>query len=76
MSASSELLAAAVGYRARATPGDIHLAECLEQAAHNAAARESAWEVAGYSTQEQTQLAECWWRNELAVARSLHPWRE
>lgn len=76
MSASRELLAAAVAYRARAAPGDIHCAECLEQAARNAAARESAWELAGYSAQEQSQLAECWWRDELTIARALRTWRE
>ena len=69
--ASEEMRAAAAAYRARASPGDAALADCLEEGARNAAAREGMWQLAGYSAQEQTQLAECWWRNELTIARAL-----
>jgi hypothetical protein len=73
MHASEEMRAAAVAYRAKGSPGDADLADLLEQAARNAAAREHTWQQAGYSAQEQTQLAEFWWRNELAIARVLRP---
>jgi hypothetical protein len=65
--------AAAAAYRARASPDDAALADRLEEGARNAAAREGMWQLAGYSSQEQLQLAECWWRNELAIARALRP---
>ena len=42
-------------------------------AARKASVKEGMWQLAGYSPQEQTQLAECWWRNELAIARALRP---
>lgn len=71
MHASDEMLAAAAAYRARASLGDDNLADLLEEAARNAAARERTWQLAGYSAHEQTQLGECWWRNELAIARAL-----
>ena len=70
MHASAEIRAAAAAYRARASVGDDKLADLLEEAARKAAAREGIWQLAGYSAQEQTQLAECWWRNELAIARA------
>jgi hypothetical protein len=73
VAASDELRAAAVAYRARGSPGDGELADLLDQAAQKAAAREGVWQLAGYSPQEQTQLAECWWRNELTMARALLP---
>ena len=73
MHASDEMRAAAAAYRARALPRDVAVADLLEGAARNAAAREGMWQLAGYSAQEQAQLAECWWRNELAIARALHP---
>jgi hypothetical protein len=73
MYASEEIRTAAAAYRARAaSPRDAELADRLEEAARNAAIRESTWELAGYSTQEKTQLSEFWWRNELAIARALH----
>jgi hypothetical protein len=72
MLASEEIRAAAAAYRARAaSPGDIALAARLEEAAQSAAARESMWQLAGYSAQEKTQLSEFWWRNELAFARTV-----
>ncbi|MBV8995006.1 MAG: hypothetical protein JO287_15205 [Pseudonocardiales bacterium] len=71
MAASDEMRAAAVAYRARGSPGDARIADLLEQAAQKAAAREGIWQLAGYSPQEQTQLAECWWRHELTIARAL-----
>lgn len=72
MHASEEIRTAAAAYRAEApSPGDSEVAERLEEAAKNAATREHTWQLAGYSTQEQTQLSECWWRNELAIARAL-----
>jgi hypothetical protein len=71
MRASEEMRVAAAAYRARATPRDADLADLLEEAAQSAAAREDTWQLAGYSAQEQTQLAEFWWRNELAIARAL-----
>jgi hypothetical protein len=73
MSASEELRAAAAVYRARAAPGDATRADLLEEVAQNAAARERMWQLAEYIPQEQTQLAECWWRDELAIARALRP---
>jgi hypothetical protein len=73
MHAPDEMRAAAVAYRARAAPGDTALADLLEEAARNAAAREAMWHLSGYSAQEQTQLAECSWRHELAIARALRP---
>ena len=76
MCASKELRAGAVAYRARGAPGDATRADLLEQAARNAAARELLWQRAEYTPQEQTQLAECWWREELALARSLRPGAE
>jgi hypothetical protein len=71
--ASEEMRAAAATYRARGAPGDAEVADRLEEAARNAAMRESVWQLAEYSTQEQTQLSEFWWRNELAIAPALHP---
>jgi hypothetical protein len=71
MRASQEIRAAAAAYRARGSSRDTELADRLEEAARNAAARERVWQLAGYSTQEQTQLSEFWWRNELAAARVL-----
>ena len=72
MRASEEIRTAAAAYRSRAaSPRDIELADRLEDAAQNAAAREGMWQLAGYSTQEKTQLSEFWWRNELAIARAL-----
>jgi hypothetical protein len=68
--------AAAAACRRRASPGDADLADLLEDAARKAAAREHLWQQAGYSPQEQTQLAEFWWRNELAIARALCPHAE
>jgi hypothetical protein len=73
--ASDEMRAAAAAYRARGSIGDAELAELLEEAARNASSRERLWQLAGHSTQEQTQLAEFWWRNELAIARALPPRR-
>ena len=69
--ASEEIRAAAATYRARGAPGDAEVADRLEAAARNAATRERTWQLAGYSAQEQTQLSEFWWRNELAFARML-----
>lgn len=63
--------AAAAAYRSRASLGDDKLADLLEETARKAAAREGIWQLARYSAQEQTELAECWWRNELAIARAL-----
>jgi hypothetical protein len=71
--ASDEMAAAAAAYRARAFPGDAELADLLEEAARKAAEREGIWQLAGYSSEEQMQLAECWWRNELAIARASDP---
>ena len=71
MQASEEMRAAAATYRARGAPGDAEVADRLEAAARNAATRERTWQLAGYSAQEQTQLSEFWWRNELAFARVL-----
>jgi hypothetical protein len=71
--ASDEMAAAAAAYRVRSLPGDAELADLLEETARKAAAREGIWQLAGYSPQEQMQLAECWWRNELAIARALLP---
>ena len=71
--ASEEMRAGAATYRARGAPGDAEVADRLEEAARNAATRASAWQLAGYSVQEQTRLAEFWWRNELAIARALRP---
>jgi hypothetical protein len=72
MLASEEIRAAAAAYRARAaSPGNMELADRLEEAAQNAAARERMWQLAGYSVQEKTQLSEFWWRNELAFARAV-----
>jgi tRNA U34 5-methylaminomethyl-2-thiouridine-forming methyltransferase MnmC len=70
---SEEIRAAAATYRARGAPGDADVADRLEEAARNAATRASVWQLAGYSAQEQPQLAEFWWRNELAIARVLRP---
>jgi hypothetical protein len=71
MLASEEIRAAAAAYRTRAaSPGNIELADRLEEAAQHAAARENMWQLAGYSVQEKTQLSEFWWRNELAFARA------
>jgi hypothetical protein len=36
-------------------------------------AGDGGWEISGTSAQEQIQLAEFWWRNELAVAGALSP---
>ena len=70
MDASEELRDAATSYRAAAaSPRDAALADLLEEAARKAAVREAGWQLAGYSPAEQQQLAESWWRNELAVAR-------
>lgn len=71
MYASEEIRAAAATYRARGAPGDAEVADRLEAAARNAATRERTWQLAGYSAQEQTQLSQFWWRNELAFARVL-----
>jgi hypothetical protein len=76
MHASDEMRAAAAAYRARAAPGDAERADLLEQTARKAAAREGVWRQAGYSQQEQRQLAECWWQHELGVARALRPHAE
>ena len=76
MQASEEMRAAAATYRARGAPGDAEVADRLEAAARNAATREHTWQLAGYSAQEQTQLSEFWWRNELAFARALRSPRE
>lgn len=73
MHTSKELRAAAATYRARGAPGDAALADHLEGAAQNAAVRQRAWRLAGYTPQEQKQLTECWWRNELARARAIRP---
>jgi hypothetical protein len=73
MHASEELRAAAATYRARGARGDAALADRLEEAARNATARQGAWRLAGYTPQEQEQLTECWWRNELALARAIRP---
>ena len=70
MRASEEIRAAAAAYRARGSSRNTELADRLEEAARNAAARERVWQLAEYSTQ-QTQLSEFWWRNELAAARAL-----
>lgn len=75
MQVSDEMRAAAAAYRARGSIGDVERAELLEEAARNASTRERVWQLAGYSTQEQAQLAEFWWRNELAIARVLPPSR-
>lgn len=73
MYASEEIRAAAAAYRIRAaSPRDSELADRLEESAQSAATRERTWQLAGYSTQEQTQLSEFWWRNELAFARALN----
>jgi hypothetical protein len=69
--ASEEMRAAAATYRARGAPGDAEVADRLEEAAQNAATRETVWQLAGYTTEETTQLSEFWWRNELAIARTL-----
>jgi non-ribosomal peptide synthetase component E (peptide arylation enzyme) len=71
--ASDEMRAAAAAYRARDYQGDAELADLLEETARKAADRVSVWQLAEYSAEEQMQLAECWWRNELAIARALHP---
>ena len=71
--ASEELRGAAATYRASGLPGDTALADRLEDAARSATAREGVWQQAGYTPEEQKQLAECWWRNELAIARALRP---
>jgi len=73
MCVSTELRAGAAAYRATAAPGDAARADLLEEAARNAAARELLWQRAEYTPQEQTQLAECWWQEELALARALRP---
>lgn len=73
--ASDELRTAAAAYRARGSTHDAKLADLLEEAAQKASTRERIWQQAGYSTQEKTQLAEFWWRNELAIARALPPKR-
>lgn len=65
--------ATAAAYRARASAGDAELANLLDYTAQKAAARESIWQSAGYSPEEQVQLAERWWRNELAIARAISP---
>jgi hypothetical protein len=71
--ASEEIRAAAATYRARGAPGDADVADRLEEAARNVATRASVWQLAGYSAQEQTQLAEFWWRNELAIREYYAP---
>jgi hypothetical protein len=70
--ASDEMRAAAATYRTMGSPDDAALADLLDEAARKAAARQHIWQLAEYSAEEQTQLAENWWRNELALARALN----
>ncbi|MDQ4103389.1 MAG: hypothetical protein M3186_06660 [Actinomycetota bacterium] len=71
MKASDELTTVAAVIRVSTMPAAAEIADLLEDTARRVAIRESMWELAGYSEQQQTALAEREWRFALAMARAL-----
>lgn len=71
MKVSDELTTVAAVIRVSTMPAAAEIADLLEDTARRVAIRESMWELAGYSEQQQTALAESEWRFTLAMARAL-----